>query len=969
FNIKQLRVDNGTEFTSNEFKKFCEKSGIKLTFGNAYSSKSGGKIERLNGTIKQLIKCNIVRDNSSKWVDHVEQAVFTYNTSPHSAINNMSPYELFIKLSNNVSNPIPLKPDDLRDIIENQPNFPYFNVGDTVLKKIDRIGRKTEDSMKPNFDGPYKIVEAAEHRKSFTLESLYGASVRSHYDKLKKLKTPPLWLEKNHFFQKYLWNFYPTNYIEENNINLDQNNYNFDNKYTNSDMSIHQNTPQDYHKDYTLKYKDNKTTNHIFTNPRKRLVQERVNMTWQSDDCNSYSSDEGEIKYFTPLINKLTVKPVSFTNLPIPKSPVNNNCIKIKLLPNLSNNNLSYMMSHPAMNSSNIEENIKIKSNLINDFITITENEEYNLNQTFNNSTTDVTNNTLNISFSPPKTIENIVSENNPILFSRGSQAEWTVVGSGDELRYLQNILELNNTDVFLHPHLKYALYQESLAFDFACKEAVVTINHVAGTGGHVRNFNVGSDRTALSKNFGKERRLWRNGASQHMPLGRYIQGNGLNRTHFAVKQLLTRQIVNLLRMNDETIHRHSSPIIHKPVPRYCFPPPAINSNIERNIPLNTDTQQYPRNKHPIITLEPQASNNTIPVRVPITKPSLKRNHSPTLDLNILSPISLNNSCSSLEKSSNKVTSFIHDPPTLLKKANSSNSSPLSKRPRIEIPPISKLTISDSYDESIENVVERHCKILENSLRSYRIPKKQPSVLIPKLPFIHIRLVGDSTAHAVFKNLKNIPPNFKLTVSSIKEPNLANCINDLISDAAIAHDDLNQDERLCYVLLAGQQDFTKKTGKSNYEITTSLNINELINNYKRSDLFFSDNCMPKVNIVWTIPLIVDFKRYCGHKHKSYKYDLSETIDRNIFEKSIALRNFNLEIQKYMMSQNNNFINLDFLSDQMTEFNTNMPNLLSGRNSSVTFPSYNYTIDGCHLNATGANRFWDILKPMIERLFY
>ncbi|CAF2124675.1 unnamed protein product [Rotaria magnacalcarata] len=616
----------------------------------------------------------------------------------------------------------------------------------------------------------------------------------------------------------------------------------------------------------------------------------------------------------------------------------------------------------------------------------------------------------------------------------------------------------LNNSDVFLHPHLKYALYQESLAFDFACKEAVITINHVAGTGGHVKNFNVGSDRTALSKDFGKERRLWRNGASQHMPLGRYIQGNGLNRTHFAVKQLLTRQIVNLLRMNDETIHkyfkknylnsiardlfdndhpamaiavpdpppqafnfffdptreppkfpicnpnfasnnnynqgcssntfqyipphqrkqnvmtppispRHSSPRIHRPVPRYSFPPPEMNQNNESNFPCNKDTQMYPRSKHPVMTLEPQASNTTVPIRKPVTKPNLKRNHSPTLDLSILSPISLNNSSSSLEKSRSKVTSFIHDPPTLLKKAKASESSPLSKKPRVETPPIGKLNITDSYDESIENVVERHCKILESSLRSYRIPKKQPSVLIPRLPYIHIKLIGDSTAHAVFRNLKNIPPNFKLTVSSIKEPNLANCINDMISDAAIAHDDLNQDERLCYVLLAGQQDFTKKTGKSNYEIATSLNIDELVNNYKRSDLFFSDNSMPKVNIVWTIPLIVDFKRYCGHKHKSYKYDLSETIDRNIFEKSIALRNFNLEIQKYMLSQNNNFINLDFLSDQMTEFNTNMPNLLSGRNSSVTFPSYNYTIDGCHLNATGANRFWDILKPMIERLFY
>ena len=75
-------------------------------------------------------------------------------------------------------------------------------------------------------------------------------------------------------------------------------------------------------------------------------------------------------------------------------------------------------MSHPAMNSSNIEENTKIKSNLINDFITITENEEYNLNQTFNSP--DVTNKSINKSFSPPIQINTI---SDPTLLSRGSQA------------------------------------------------------------------------------------------------------------------------------------------------------------------------------------------------------------------------------------------------------------------------------------------------------------------------------------------------------------------------------------------------------------------------------------------------------------------------------------------------------------------------------------------------------------------
>ncbi|CAF2121868.1 unnamed protein product, partial [Rotaria magnacalcarata] len=114
FNIKTLRVDNGTEFTSNEFKDFCKKIGTKLTFGNVFSSRAGGKVERLNGIIKQLIKVHITKDNPGNWVEHFNKAINTYNTSPHSAIGNKSPFEMFIKLSNNLINPIPLNNDERR---------------------------------------------------------------------------------------------------------------------------------------------------------------------------------------------------------------------------------------------------------------------------------------------------------------------------------------------------------------------------------------------------------------------------------------------------------------------------------------------------------------------------------------------------------------------------------------------------------------------------------------------------------------------------------------------------------------------------------------------------------------------------------------------------------------------------------------------------------------------------------------
>ncbi|CAF2142870.1 unnamed protein product [Rotaria magnacalcarata] len=472
FNIKTLRVDNGTEFTSNEFKDYCKSIGTKLTFGNVFSSRAGGKVERLNGIIKQLIKVQITKDNPSKWVDHFDNAIYTYNTSPHSALGNKSPFEMFIKLSNNLNNPIPLNDNERKNLIESQPNFPYFKVGDLVLKKIDRIGRQSQDSMKPYYDGPYKIIEEAEHRKSFTLTTIHGITKRSHYDKLKKFKEPPEWLKRNVDFQKYLWTKFPTYYKESNNIENEQYYYKHDNKYHESDNSRVKSPPQNYHKDYYYTPdKKSPKIKEIFSNPRKQLLHDRVNMSWHSSDDNHYDSDEGEIIYFTPAMKRLEKAEAhsniqitpnnqilpSFNNLisycsPILRSPVskifttaqcnpnlgsplkiNSNSpnkikhiqggpIEIKRLPNLSQNNMSYLLSHPAINSSNIEISSKIKTNIIKDFITITENEELNLNKSLNSIPGETDQNINLLINNVPVNDENIPVTNNDIL-SRGQLA------------------------------------------------------------------------------------------------------------------------------------------------------------------------------------------------------------------------------------------------------------------------------------------------------------------------------------------------------------------------------------------------------------------------------------------------------------------------------------------------------------------------------------------------------------------
>ena len=51
--VKVLRSDNGGEYTSNNFAKFCAKKGISHEFTVPYCSQQNGVAEQMNRTIME----------------------------------------------------------------------------------------------------------------------------------------------------------------------------------------------------------------------------------------------------------------------------------------------------------------------------------------------------------------------------------------------------------------------------------------------------------------------------------------------------------------------------------------------------------------------------------------------------------------------------------------------------------------------------------------------------------------------------------------------------------------------------------------------------------------------------------------------------------------------------------------------------------------------------------------------------
>jgi transposase InsO family protein len=81
-------TDNGTNFTSKEFKSYCKSMGIKLKFSSIAHPKTNGQVEKENGLICNGIKTRLLaRLEKSKlaWVDELPSVLWSLRTMPNAA--------------------------------------------------------------------------------------------------------------------------------------------------------------------------------------------------------------------------------------------------------------------------------------------------------------------------------------------------------------------------------------------------------------------------------------------------------------------------------------------------------------------------------------------------------------------------------------------------------------------------------------------------------------------------------------------------------------------------------------------------------------------------------------------------------------------------------------------------------------------------------------------------------------------
>lgn len=104
--VSRLRCDNGGEYTSTAFKKFCCDKGIIIEYTVPYNPQMNGVSERMNRTICDKMRALLYESKLPEefWGDAVLTATYLTNRSATVSLKSETPYEMWFGKKPNLSN-------------------------------------------------------------------------------------------------------------------------------------------------------------------------------------------------------------------------------------------------------------------------------------------------------------------------------------------------------------------------------------------------------------------------------------------------------------------------------------------------------------------------------------------------------------------------------------------------------------------------------------------------------------------------------------------------------------------------------------------------------------------------------------------------------------------------------------------------------------------------------------------------
>ena len=103
--VRKIRSDNGGEFISQAFHRFCSERGIARQFSTPNTPQQNGVVERKNRTVQEMARTMLSQSDLplSFWGEAVNTAVYIINCCPTKAVAAMTPAEAFTGVKPSVS--------------------------------------------------------------------------------------------------------------------------------------------------------------------------------------------------------------------------------------------------------------------------------------------------------------------------------------------------------------------------------------------------------------------------------------------------------------------------------------------------------------------------------------------------------------------------------------------------------------------------------------------------------------------------------------------------------------------------------------------------------------------------------------------------------------------------------------------------------------------------------------------------
>lgn len=209
-----ILTDQGSNFLSDLFKNTCKLLGVKKIQSTGYHPETNGALERSHRTLTEYLR-HFISEDQTNWDTWINYAVFTFNTTPHTATG-YPPHELLFGRKANIpgrlqepqSTPLYTYDDYVKELrarlgssyelarksllrakeynkkhSDKRSNEVFFAVGDKVLLHDETVRRGRSKKLSSQWIGPFLVqhVEGV----NVTIKRKGNKSTKVHANRLK----------------------------------------------------------------------------------------------------------------------------------------------------------------------------------------------------------------------------------------------------------------------------------------------------------------------------------------------------------------------------------------------------------------------------------------------------------------------------------------------------------------------------------------------------------------------------------------------------------------------------------------------------------------------------------------------------------------------------------------------------------------------------------------------------------------